>query len=129
MPGAGGDASGQETTAAKDDIPSVRISLKVTITVCAFPERCLCLYPHAGSKESAAAMAQGEADGRDVPSVRISLQLTITVCAFPERCLYIYPPAVCTHPLPSQRLSRRQCTLTAQHRHSSVKLRTHFRYL
>ena len=34
----------------------------------------------------------------------------------------IYPPAVCTHPLASQRLSRHQCTLTqrTEHRHSSL---------
>ena len=31
----------QETIAAKDDVPLVRISLQVIITVCAFPERCL----------------------------------------------------------------------------------------
>ena len=53
----------QETPAAKDDAPSVRISLQLIITVCAFPERCLCLYPHAGSKGGDAAMAQDEADG------------------------------------------------------------------
>ena len=73
-------------------------------------------------------------DGRDVPSVRISLQSLITVsffsvvCAFPERCLHI--SSRCLH-TSSQRLSRHQWTLTqrTEHRHSSLKQRTHFRCL
>ena len=76
--------------------------------------------------------------GRDVPSVRISLQSLITVSFFSlsvhsPNVVSIYPPAVCTqcHPLPSQRLSRHQWTLTqrTEHRHSSLKQRTHFRCL
>ena len=67
-------------------------------------------------------------DGRDAPSVRISLQSLITVSFF---SLSVHPPAVCTHPLPSQRLSRHQWTLAqrTEHRHSSLKQRTHFRCL
>ena len=75
-------------------------------------------------------------DCRDVPSVRISLQSLITVSFFSlsvhsPNVVSIYPPAVCTHPLPSQRLSRHQWTLTqrTEHRHSSLKQRTHFRCL
>ena len=75
-------------------------------------------------------------DGRDVPSVRISLQSLITVSFFSlsvhsPNVVSIHPPAVCTHPLPSQRLSRHQWTLTqrTEHRHSSLKQRTHFRCL
>ena len=43
----------------------------------------------------------------------------------------IYSPAVCTHPLPSQRLSHHQWTLTkrTEHRHSSLKQRAPFRCL
>ncbi len=73
---------------------------------------------------------------RDVPSVRISLQSRIIVSFFSlsvhsPNVVSIYPPAVCTHPLPSQRLSRHQWTLTqrTEHRHSSLKQRTHFRCL
>ena len=79
---------------------------------------------------------QAQQMGRDVPSVRISLQSLITVSFFSlsvhsPNVVSIYPPAVCTHPLPSQRLSRHQWTLTqrTEHWHSSLKQRTHFRCL
>ena len=49
----------------------------------------------------------------DVPPGEPRTCGSMLMYAFPERCLCIYLPAVCTHPLPSQRLSRRQCTLTA----------------
>merc|ERR1712086_958435 len=69
-------------------------------------------------------------DGRDVPSVRISLQSLDTVSPFSlsvhsSNVVSIYPPAVCTHPLPSQRLSRHQWTLTQRTEHRHISQTTH----
>ena len=43
----------------------------------------------------------------DVPPGEPRTCGSMLMYAFPERCRCIYPRAVCTHPLPSQRLSRR----------------------
>ena len=58
----------------------------------------------------------------------LSLSLSFRCLCIPQRCLHI--SSRCLH-TSSQRLSRHQWTLTqrTEHRHSSLKLRTHFRCL